>query len=50
MTTEGDACTMLRLTLTVDGRGVEIVHAMRYRIVCLLVDHLLVVVVLVFRL
>ena len=47
---EGDARAGFRLALTVDGRRVEIVHAMLDGIVYLAVNHLLVVVILVLRL
>ena len=39
---QGDTCAALRLTLTIDGRGVEIVQAMLNGIVYLFVDHVLV--------
>ena len=42
MAAEGDARTTLRLTLTIHGRRIEIVHAMFDGIVNLLVDHILI--------
>ena len=42
MPAKGDACTLLRLTLTIDWRRIEIVHAMLDGIVYLTVDHLLI--------
>ena len=48
--TQRNARTGLRLALTVDGRRVEIVHAVLDGVVHLAVNHLLVVVVLVFGL
>ena len=42
MATEGDTSTMLRLALTIDRRGVEVVHAVFNGVVNLLVDHILI--------
>ena len=50
MSAQGDTCTSLRLTLTIHRTCVEVVHTMFYGIVHLFVDHILVKIVLVFRL
>ena len=50
VTAQGDARATLRLSLTVDGAGIEVVHAVLDSIVNLTVDHLLVELIIVVHL